>query len=310
MGQFRRNLLFSLISGKKDSNYLTIEALEDGLTVCFTKEVLSYSLDGVNWEKLYYGSYTPVINTGQSLFFKGELSNLDGSYGTFIINNKCNLSGNCMSILYGDDYGNKTYAPEYAFRELFTECPIVEVSKNFLPATELGVGCYIDMFYNCSDLEIAPDLPANVISEHCYDSMFKNCMCLIESPKISATTLAPYCCSSMFHSCDSLRTAPELLATTLAEGCYQYMFYSCSSLTTAPELPATELVSECYYYLFYNCRNLNHIKAMFTTKPSSILTGSWVYNVSSTGTFVKNKDATWSVTGNNGIPSGWTIKTE
>ena len=33
----------------------------------------------------------------------------------------------------------------------------------------------------------------------------------------------------------------------------------------------------------------------------------WVQGVSSTGTFVKNKDATWDVTGVNGIPEGWTV---
>jgi hypothetical protein len=33
----------------------------------------------------------------------------------------------------------------------------------------------------------------------------------------------------------------------------------------------------------------------------------WVYGVSPTGTFVKNKDATWDVRGINGIPKGWTV---
>ena len=33
----------------------------------------------------------------------------------------------------------------------------------------------------------------------------------------------------------------------------------------------------------------------------------WVYNVSSTGTFVKSKDATWDVRGVSGIPEGWKV---
>jgi hypothetical protein len=36
---------------------------------------------------------------------------------------------------------------------------------------------------------------------------------------------------------------------------------------------------------------------------------NWVSNVSATGTFVKSKDATWSVTGVSGIPEGWTVET-
>jgi hypothetical protein len=31
--------------------------------------------------------------------------------------------------------------------------------------------------------------------------------------------------------------------------------------------------------------------------------------ISSSGTFVKNSAATWTTTGNNGVPSGWTVQT-
>lgn len=48
---------------------------------------------------------------------------------------------------------------------------------------------------------------------------------------------------------------------------------------------------------------------MFTTTPSTSYTRSWVYNVSSTGTFIKNSQATWDVTGSSGVPSGWTVVT-
>jgi hypothetical protein len=34
----------------------------------------------------------------------------------------------------------------------------------------------------------------------------------------------------------------------------------------------------------------------------------WVDGVASSGTFVKNSEATWYVTGDNGIPEGWTIE--
>jgi hypothetical protein len=33
----------------------------------------------------------------------------------------------------------------------------------------------------------------------------------------------------------------------------------------------------------------------------------WVYSVSSTGIFVKNKNAAWTTTGYSGVPSGWII---
>ena len=48
---------------------------------------------------------------------------------------------------------------------------------------------------------------------------------------------------------------------------------------------------------------------MFITTPSPTYTSNWVSGVASTGTFVKNKNATWDVIGSDGIPSGWTVQT-
>ena len=113
----------------------------------------------------------------------------------------------------------------------------------------------------------------------------------------------------MFYGCSSLTSAPELPATALAQYCYYSMFSDCTSLTTAPELPATTLATGCYSYMFQNCSKLNYIKALFTTTPSNSYTNNWVSGVSSTGTFVKNSKATWDVTGNNGVPTGWAVET-
>ena len=33
----------------------------------------------------------------------------------------------------------------------------------------------------------------------------------------------------------------------------------------------------------------------------------WVYGVASSGTFVKNPEATWDVVGTSGVPSGWRV---
>ena len=47
---------------------------------------------------------------------------------------------------------------------------------------------------------------------------------------------------------------------------------------------------------------------MFTTIPSNTIT-DWVNGVAASGTFVKNSAAEWDVTGNHGVPSGWTVQT-
>ena len=179
-----------------------------------------------------------------------------------------------------------------------------------LPATTLAQGCYQDMFNGCTSLTTAPELPATTLAGSCYSFMFSGCTALTTAPVLPATTLAGSCYSFMFSGCTALTTAPELPATTLADYCYQTMFYGCTSLTTAPELPAITLANSCYESMFGNCTNLNYIKAMFTTTPNTNYnTYNWVSGVSSTGTFVKNSAATWNVTGNNGVPTGWTVNT-
>lgn len=126
---------------------------------------------------------------------------------------------------------------------------------------------------------------------------------------LPAETLTSMCYGWMFYGCSSLCAAPALPATSLTNSCYACMFTNCTSLTTAPDLMATTLVSSCYTQMFDGCTSLNYIKAMFTTTPSTSNANVWVRNVSSTGTFVKNSAATWTTTGDNGVPEGWTIET-
>ena len=138
--------------------------------------------------------------------------------------------------------------------------------------------------------------------------MFKGCTGLKHTPELPATTLSFNCYSNMFNDCTSLTQAPSILpATDLEYGCYQYMFKDCSSLTQAPELPATTLTTMCYSNIFAGCTQLNYIKALFTMADGEFI-GNWLNGVSSTGTFVKSKDATWTKE-QAGIPSGWTVQT-
>lgn len=96
----------------------------------------------------------------------------------------------------------------------------------------------------------------------------------------------------------------------LGDRCYEKMFANCPRLTQAPELPATTLADNCYTAMFNGCTSLNYIKMLATDVSAISCLNSWVYGVSSTGTFVKSKDATWDVRGVSGIPNGWTVETE
>ena len=168
--------------------------------------------------------------------------------------------------------------------------------------------CYY-MFSHCTGLTTAPLLPTTILKEACYYHMFEYCTNLTTAPELPATTLADYCYTCMFEYCTNLTITPSLPATTLTKGCYNNMFGHCTNLTTAPELPATTLADYCYENMFNGCKSLNYIKAMFLTTPSLFYTNNWTNDVSSTGTFVKNKSASWNVTGVNGIPNNWTVET-
>ena len=201
-----------------------------------------------------------------------------------------------------------TTLASYCYSYMFKGCASLTTAPE-LPATTLAGTCYSYMFQGCTSLTTVPELPATTLASQCYNCIFSGCTSLTSAPELPATTLASQCYSYMFRGCTSLTTAPELPATTLASQCYRAMFQNCSSLTTAPELPATTLVTYCYRDMFQNCSSLNYIKALFTTTPSSTYTSGWVSGVAATGTFVKNRDATWNVIGGDGVPTGWTVRT-
>lgn len=144
--------------------------------------------------------------------------------------------------------------------------------------------------------------------------MFSKCTSLTTAPQLQALTLANWCCWGMFDGCTNLVNIPSILpATTLAENCYANMFSNCSNITTAPELPAETAIKQCYYQMFYRCSKLNYIKCLAKNVPaegewsSEDYTSSWTDGVASSGTFVKNRYASWK-SGTSGIPTSWTVQ--
>ena len=225
------------------------------------------------------------------------------------------LGGYCYNGMF-EGCTSLTTAPElpattlggYCYSAMFYGCTSLTTAPE-LPATTLANWCYYNMFYGCTSLTTAPELPATTLADGCYSNMFYGCTSLTTAPILPATTLANQCYKHMFYGCTGLTTAPTLPATTLVSSCYSYMFYNCISLVNAPTLPATTLVNNCYLNMFNGCTSLNYIKAMFTTTPSTIYTSNWVKYVAATGTFVKNSAASWTTTGVNGVPTGWTVET-
>lgn len=313
------------------NEYLTLTALGDGeITITIPAAVnstyatsLSYSKDKSSWTPTTIDdtdqTITIPVSNGDDVYLKGKAkqwSYFDRgiTYSTHIgLSTNIIASGNIMSLLYEDDFKDKTTFPggsEYTFEGLFKgDTYLKNVENLILPATALASDCYSNMFEGCTSLTTAPELPATKLAKQCYFYMFYGCTSLTTGPTVlPATKLAKQCYAHMFLSCSSLTTAPELPATTLAEGCYDSMFEDCTSLTTAPELPATTLVSDCYRTMFRNCSSLNNITMLATDIPVLYCLFDWVYGVSSTGTFTKAASMTTLPSGSDGIPSGWTVK--
>ncbi len=216
----------------------------------------------------------------------------------------------CRSLAVAPALPATTLA-DYCYHNMFQFCSSLTAAPA-LPATTLAPACYYAMFGSCSSLTSTPDLPATTLAQTCYSGMFTACTSVVTAGAMAPATVADYCCNNMFQGCTALSdiSAVSLPATTLADRCYESMFKNCQMITSAPELPATILVSNCYRHMFMGCSSLTYIKALFLDPPSTSFTQSWVASVPSGGTFVKNASATWNVTGEHGVPTGWTIQYE
>lgn len=259
-----------------------------------------------------------VTSGANTISFYGDITYLVGNSGSSTYGEPAYKGGdktlknyqfykffyNCAQIIKAPDLPS-TSVGQYCYSYMFGGCTSLAKAPE-LPATTLAADCYSHMFEGCTSLVNAPELPATTLKNYCYYRMFGDCTGLVNVPALPATTLTAFCYSEMFNGCTSLAKAPELPATTLGNSCYARMFYNCTSLTKAPELPAITLGTSCYYYMFYNCTKLNYVKALFTTTPSNSYTNNWLYNVASTGTFIKNKNATWTDVGTYAVPIGWT----
>lgn len=254
-----------------DLPYLRFTAKED-TTFTFTKSSyasqdleIKYSIDGKPWKTMESGVATPTVPSGSYVVFKSNFKGGSGSpygdndNGTFSSTGNFSVSGNIMSLIYGDEFVGKTSLADYTnvFAKLFYNCThLKSISNGLLPATTLSNQCYSNLFNNCTGITSIPKglLPSNNLAYKCYEYMFFNCTGITSIPLglLPATNLKDYCYSSMF--CGSgIKSIPSrfLPSTNLAQGCYSSMFAK-TKVTAIPSnlLPATTLTDYCYYRLF------------------------------------------------------------
>ena len=241
-----------------NGNYLAFEGLIDGSTIAYTcsENCLEYSYDTINWvewRKEGNESLKVGLNTGTKVYVRCSPTSTHKRI-QFKMHGLIGASGNVMSLLYCDDFGDK-YCIDYSLSGLFEDCTSLTTAPD-LPATTLTAGCYGGMFYGCTNLTKAPDLPATTLTAGCYGGMFRGCTSLVQAPDLPATSLPMRCYGDMFEGCSSLSLAPAILATNVGESSCEYMFMNCTSLTKAPNLPAVSLGAKCYQGMFSGCTSL------------------------------------------------------
>lgn len=252
------------------------------LDIYFSKnngEWISYNAATSEQKTMTIGDVVRLKGNNDAYYFKN--GSVTGNYTLSIPSTFFKISGNILSLKYGDNFvGKRGKLSEYAFRGLF------EYTKGYVR--------------NAENLRI----PST--GEHALESLFRYQQYLTVPPSIlPSTTLSDSCYRGMFYNCYLMGTVPELPARNLSPYCYHSMFQQCYSITRSPDLNASTLPIGAYGSMFWGCKNLQYIKCLATNNPISG-TGSWVEKVASTGTFVKHPDATWEY-GVNGIPSSWTV---
>ena len=308
---FRRRLMLS--SGFDYDSYLTFKAITDCNFTFVSQETsfdnitnpndrgqIYYSINHGTWNSVTISQvYTfPTVPAGSIIQFKASFT-VDSDYSNtntynsyFTSNGQFEAWGDPWSLYFPEDFKTQTFNVNQTLRGLF---------------------------YNCTGLVSAEHMSlfTPALLDYTYLGMFDGCSNLVKAPQIKATEVGAYSCYSMFYGCTSLTDVPDLRIMTFnGDNACRSMFAGCISLVKAPTLPATTLRNDnkgsTYYRMFNGCTSLNYIKSLnLTIYNSNTLASSdtyqWLQNVASSGIFVKNINATWTLTGVSGVPSGWTI---
>ena len=223
-------------------NYLTFNVLTEGtipwksIGSDMEKEIY-YRINGGSWTSITAGSDVTIsVDAGDVVELKGNnqtyaidksnYSGFEGGTATF------NISGNIMSLIYGDNFvGETTMSGSYNFCSLFKQSKAVSAENLILPATTLTNYCYRAMFSKALNLTAAPALPATTLAQGCYWYMFEECP-ISTAPELDATTLVAECYGHMFENCSNLNYIKCLATTKSASNCLTDWVKSVSSTGT------------------------------------------------------------------------------
>ena len=259
------------------SMYLTAEIVCGG-TFTISNSAVYYSVNDGPWTQATGASTSSTIgnitvSAGDKIRFKGNQAGKEAFkwQNRTVTSGLCfyDIYGNILSLEYGDNFEGQT-----GF--ITSSRPFYSTFRNtMLP----GSGTYHTGIRDAKNLV----LPPSVVTD---------------------------CYRSCFHGNINMISMPELPAKTPATGCYFFMFGNCESLTSSSVIQLESLASGSCCQMFQYCGKLAEITCLAQSGiDQNDSTTNWVQQYVSglrQGTFYKHPNATWP-TGNNGIPTGWTV---
>ena len=310
-------------------DYLCFTALESGtftLTIpaAVIPTYLSYiewSKDGRTWNHRDNTSEAVTIDVqvaqGDKVYWRGSgirmgtsASNTATTDSIFTATGNFEVSGNIMSLLYGNSFDGVTSLPigsEYTFAGLFyNNKKLLSIADLSLPATALVKGCYASMFYGCSNMTgMLSSLPATSYPMSACYMMFRLCSNIDAVPSLTFVSgNGGYQFQYMFDRCTSLVDASAIVMSASDTYSFSAMFTGCSALAVTPVMSLSTLKTGCFNITFQGCTNLKYVKCLATDISATNCLNNWLQNVSSTGTFIQAEGVEWP-RGASGIPTGW-----
>lgn len=207
-------------TGEYDTQYVTLEILSAG-TIEFSARfnmdhqttnnkisTLMYSLNGGDWNLTFKDAYADyvtgytydsaiTVNQGDIVRLRGYYTSRETFYGQYGYSEafayspslhgstaKFNVSGNALSLLYGDDFRSRTVltGETRAFAHLFEETCVVDARELVIPGGLLSPWAMLDMFFNCQYLTTSPIIPeqTEVSGGTAYVELFCDCVSLTD----------------------------------------------------------------------------------------------------------------------------------
>ena len=224
----------------------------------FTNSIsFMYSTDGYTWAsatEIQIGANVSVRISANLIGTRSKTISISKANTALADTPIISVSGNIMSLIYGDDFENQTNLT-VDLKLLFSSMEyLIDASKLVLPATTLINYAYHGMFSGCKNLKYAPEvLPASNGSSYCYQKMFFDCANLEYTPMISLINgdAGAYQCESMFYGCKKIEQIDiySAIEGTGRTAALDGMLVGCNNLKRV-NLYADSLNTNCYSYIF------------------------------------------------------------